>query len=149
MILGVIAAFLGTMAFAAQFHVPTRYFLPCACAGALGWLVYRLLFLAQVGEMLAFGVAALLLTLLSRMLAVLLRVPVSIFLIPGIFPLVPGAGMFYLGYHLINQTHQLPSVAGQVLLTAGAIAVGITIGSAMPQRWFHRLASALGRLGRR
>ena len=147
MIVGILAAFLGTMAFAVIFQVPRRYYAPCGAVGALAWLVYVLLPLAGAGELLSCATASFLLTGFSRTLAVIWRTPVSVFLIPGIFPLVPGTGMFYIGYYLVlNQRAQLAGMASQVLLMAGAIAVGITIGSAMPQKWFHGIARQLGRL---
>jgi uncharacterized membrane protein YjjB (DUF3815 family) len=151
---GLLAALLGVMAFAILFQVPRRYYLPCAVVGALVWLLNQLLLWVGAGEVAACLGAAFLLTILARTLAVLWRVPVSIFLIPGIFTLVPGTGIFYLGYYLMSsQTAQLSAKATQVLLTAGAIAVGITFGSAPSQKWFTKLAELItrcfARLGRK
>ena len=151
---GLCAALLGVLAFAILIHVPRRYYLPCSLVGALVWVMDQVMLQAGWGEIPACLCAAFLLTIFARTLAVLWRVPVSIFLIPGIFTLAPGTGIFYLGYYLMrNQTAQLSAMAAQVLLTAGALAVGITFGSALSQKWFHWLAgrvlAAGARLGRR
>lgn len=144
MIPRLLAAFLGVMAFAILSQVPRRYYLPCAVVGALVWLLNQFLLRSGAGEVAACLAAAFLLTILARTLAVLWRVPVSIFLIPGIFTLVPGTGIFYLGYYLMSsQTAQMSAKATQVLLTAGAIAVGITFGSALSQQWFSKLAERI------
>lgn len=150
MTVGVLVALLGVLAFAILFQVPRWCYLPCAVVGAAVWLVYQLLLRAGAGDPAACMGAALLLTLLSRTLAVLWRVPVSIFLIPGSFTLVPGVGIFYLGYYLVSgQTAQFSAMGTQVLLTAGGIAAGLAFGSALPQLWFNRVAEQVRRLPRR
>lgn len=141
MIAGLLASLLGVVAFAVLFQVPRRYCLPCGMVGAMVWVTAQLMLRAGAGSIPACLAASFLLTILSRTLAVIWRVPVSIFLIPGIFTMVPGTGIFYLGYYLMsNQTQQMSAKGAQVLLTAGAIAVGITFGSALPQKWFHTVA---------
>ena len=62
------------------------------------------------------------------------------FLIPGIFPLVPGAGIYYTAYYLImNEMKSFSKKGTETFLIAGAIALGIVFGFAIPQAVFHAL----------
>ena len=63
--------------------------------------------------------------LLSRLAAVKERCPVTIFLISGIFPLVPGAGVYWTVYYMV--TDQL-YLAVQTGYTAVNVAVAIVLG---------------------
>ena len=63
--------------------------------------------------------------LISRMLTVRMKCPITIFLVSGIFPLVPGAGIYYTAYYLV--TNQL-SLAAQKGLDSIKIAFGIVLG---------------------
>ena len=52
------------------------------------------------------------LTLLARILAMTLRAPVTVFLLTGIFPLVPGAGIYYSAYYFIQGDNALALANG-------------------------------------
>ena len=58
-------------------------------------------------EALASLLAVIPLTLLARILAITLRTPVTVFLLTGIFPLVPGAGIYYSAYYFIQGDNAL------------------------------------------
>ena len=68
---------------------------------------------------------ALVVVLISRMLTVKMKCPITIFLVSGIFPLVPGAGIYYTAYYLV--TNQL-ALAAQKGLESVKIAFGIVLG---------------------
>ena len=86
----VAAAGAGTAAFAVLFHVPAAFYLRCGVIGGCGWLCYRLLMAAGLTAIPAVFCATVLVVFLSRLSAVVRRCPVTLFLVPGIFPLVPG-----------------------------------------------------------
>ena len=97
-----VAAAVGTAAFALLFGVPRRYYAACALTGAAGWLAYSLLLIAGLSPEEATLVAALLVATLSLFFAVRQRCPATVFLIAGIFPLVPGAGIYWTAYYLVT-----------------------------------------------
>lgn len=135
-----IAAMLGVWAFAVLFHAPKKYYLPCAFNGAVGWAAYLLLTAGGLSSALACLYATLVLTLLSRSFAIVMRAPVTIFLVTGIFPLVPGAGIYYTAYYLMTGDLAAGSAKGiDTFLVAGAIALGILLGSILPQSAFLRI----------
>ena len=81
----------GTLCFGLLFGIPRRTYLACAADGAVGWVVYQLAVLLGAGGVAATLLAAVPLTLLARVFAITLKAPVTVFLLCGIFPLVPGA----------------------------------------------------------
>lgn len=71
-------------------------------------------------------ISALSISIMSRILAKLRKMPISIFLIPGIIPLVPGTGMYKTMYAMLNQNFEEAAFYGaQSLQIAGVIAIAI------------------------
>ena len=128
----VLSAFLGVFSFAILFHAPRRSYLACAVCGAVAWGCYLLA--APMGLFLATTLAAIVLTLLSRMLSIALKMPSTVFIVTGIFPLVPGAGIYHTAYALVSRNMEAFTLRGmQTLALAGAIALGILIGMGFPK----------------
>ena len=83
--------------------------------------------------------------LLSRTAAVMKRCPVTIFLIAGIFPLVPGAGVYWTVYHIVMEELFLAVSTGySAMKEAIAIVMGIVFVFELPQKLFVRTAGWLG-----
>ena len=97
----VLAAALGTVAFALLFGVPRKYYLYCGFIGGAGWLLYCLLEPVLNATEATFF-ASVLVIFLSRMGAVREKCPVTIFLISGIIPLVPGAGIYWSAFYMVT-----------------------------------------------
>ena len=115
------AAFIGTFSFAILFGVPRKYYIACGLVGMLGWAVYLLAVrFTSAQAFLGTALGAALVALLSRYAAKALRCPSTVFLICGIFPLTPGAGVFWSAYYV---------AAGNVstALSCGMNAVKITL----------------------
>lgn len=135
----IIAAAVGTMAFALLFGVPKKYYLYCGLIGGAGWWLYALLS-EQAGctETEAIFFATVLVTLLSRFFAVRERCPVTVFQISGIFPLVPGAGIYWTAYYLVtNQLSEALSHGMAAVKAAVAIVLGIVVVFELPYRFFR------------
>lgn len=132
-----IAAGIGTIAFALMFHVPKQYYLCGGVAGAAGWLVYRALELNVNSLMGPVFAGAFTVVFLSRIFAVRKKCPVTMFLIPGIFPLVPGMGIYQTAQALVGSDWDLAASKGLTSIKfAVAIVGGILLGFEIPQRWF-------------
>ena len=127
-------AFFGTLAFCILFQVPFKYFFDCCLTGMFGWLFY-LLAGRFTSVSTAIFIAALVVTGMSRFYAVKRQSPVTIFLIPGIFPLVPGAGIYYTAYYGFVADYPMALEQGVLTLkTAVAIVLGIIVVFALPPR---------------
>ncbi|HEX3016284.1 MAG TPA: threonine/serine exporter family protein [Caproicibacter sp.] len=137
-----VIAMLGTLSFAVLFSAPQKEYVWCSVTGGLGWVVYLLIIQMHGSIALATLCAAFILTILSRALSFARKKPLTIFLIPGIFPLVPGADIYYTAYYFIsNQKNLFFNKAVETTLIAGAIALGIFFGSLLPQIWFRKVFS--------
>ena len=94
-----LAACVGTAAFSALFGVPKKYWLDCGICGAVGWGVYLAVMAAYQTPIIGTFAASAVLTMLSRCLAIQRKAPTILFLVCGIFPLVPGAAIYYTAYN--------------------------------------------------
>lgn len=127
------AAFFGTLCFALLFHVPHRHLWCCGAAGMTGWLFYWSMMQAQQSPVAASLVAVIPLAILTRVFAVARKAPVTLFLIPGIFPLVPGAGIYYTAYSFITgDTAACAAKGAETLKIAVALAMGIAAVMSVP-----------------
>lgn len=141
MIIQFIVCFFATLSFAVLFSAPKRQLLFCGLTGAMGWIVYLIIMEKNGGIALANLCAAFTLTLMARLFAAIEKHPVTVYLLAGIFPLVPGAGIYYTSYYFImHEMDNFAKYGTQTLITAGSIVFGIVFGSALPQRLFHMLS---------
>ncbi|MBS6261655.1 MAG: threonine/serine exporter family protein [Clostridium sp.] len=140
----ILSAVVGTVSFSVLFGVPREYYPYCGFIGGAGWLVYCLAELFLPGSGPCFAATAVVI-LLSRTAAVMKRCPVTIFLIAGIFPLVPGAGVYWTVYHIVMEELFLAVSTGySAMKEAIAIVMGIVFVFELPQKLFVRTAGWLG-----
>ena len=138
LILEVAAAIGGTVAFSLLFGVPTRYYPYCGLIGGAGWLVYSIFIGQGCTSPTSALFATIVVILLSRLFAVRERCPVTIFLISGIFPLVPGAGVYWTAYYIVTNDLARASQTGfMALKMAVAIVLGIVFVFELPQGIFR------------
>ncbi len=145
-ILQFLVSMVATMAFAVVFSAPKKDLIFCGISGGLGWIFYLLTSSLGGGPTLGNVIGSLILTIFSRALAVARKKPVTLYLITGILPLVPGAGIYYTSYYLImNDMTSFSSYGLSTIKTAGAIVMGILLGMALPQQLFNKLFGPFGR----
>lgn len=133
-----LAAFAGTAAFALLFGADREHYVPAGVIGAIGWVLYLIL-VRQAGATPAQATlaASTLVCILSRIAAIPFRSPAQVFLLCGIFPLVPGAGIFWFTYYLTDAQFALSSQSGWVACkVAIAIVLGIILAMELPQSIF-------------
>ena len=138
-ILAIVESFLATLAYAVLFNVPKQYYTACGITGMAGWLLY--LAMCQVTTVaLASFVGTLAVVLISRIFTVRKKCPITIFLVSGIIPLVPGAGIYYTAYYLITGESTLCYSKGmETCEIAASIVFGILFAFAIPQSWLNKL----------
>lgn len=138
MLLELIPAATGTVAFAILYGIPKKYYPYCAAIGASGWLLYRVMSaFADAGVFEATFLATALVVLLSRFVAVAEHCPATIFITAGIFPLVPGAGIYWACYYLVtSQFDQAGSTGLSALQSIIGIVLGIVFILELPHNFF-------------
>ena len=134
----IVASFIGTAAFAVLFGVPRKYYVLCGVSGVLGWILYMILArYAGFTPPAATVFATMLVVLSARWFSVLDRCPAIVFLLCGIFPLVPGAGVFWTSYYVVSDQLRLALSSGFMAVKVTiAIVLGIILISELPNRFF-------------
>ena len=138
-----IAAAVGTFGFSVLFRVPEKYYLDCSLIGGAGWLVCWILDNGvHTWTFLATLLATLFVTLASRLWAAKRKSPATMFLLPAIFPLVPGVGIYKTVYYLIMDEMELGVENGRMAFAAAvAIVIGIMCAYEVPQRDINKIFS--------
>jgi uncharacterized membrane protein YjjB (DUF3815 family) len=128
------AALLGTVGFSVLFGAPRRYYVGCGLCGMAGWALFLLLngdmrvalFHFSPAESALF--AAMLVAVLSQLMAQRWHCPTTLYLICGIIPLVPGGAIFWTAYYMVASRLGMAAATGFVAIKVTiAIAVGIIL----------------------
>ncbi len=133
-----IAAALGTVAFSVLFGVPRKYYGYCGLVGGAGWCLYSILTVYTACTAVeATFFATFLVVLLSRFLAVWEKCLATVFLTAGVFPLVPGTGIYWTAYYLVTDRPAEAADNGFAAVKAAfAIVLGIVLVFEVPDRFF-------------
>ena len=119
-------ALLATLGFCFIFHIPARHIPPASAIGGLGWAFYQFCLLFGASTIIACFLASCLVGLLSDLAARILKDAATVFIIPGILCLVPGAGMYNTMADLVNSDlDAVAATCSQTVAMAGAIALGL------------------------
>ncbi|MCY0876205.1 MAG: threonine/serine exporter family protein [Firmicutes bacterium] len=123
-----VLSMIATMAFAVLYQIPRKAIIPVGLLGGVAYLFQTAAMRYGMTEVVASFVASLSVCLLSEGLARRLRMPVTVFAVPGIVILVPGIDA-YMAMKAFVQNHELQGVSllSQTALVAGAIASGLVI----------------------
>ena len=135
-VLNLLLASTGSLAFAILYNVPRKFYLCAAFTGMAGWFCYYLIVpFTDTAVASFFGAVGV--VLVSRIFAVWKKCPITVFLISGIFPLVPGAGVYYTMYYLVSNELTLAAIKGlESLKIAFGIVLGIVFIVNIPKKWF-------------
>lgn len=128
-------AFIAIFSFSVMFCAPRSQYVFCGFCGCLTWGLCRLFEELGADLMLSVLFSTFFLTVFTRILSIIRKTPVTIYLTTGILPLVPGAGIYYTSYYLImNEARMAAHMGIDAFQTAGAISLGIIFGFAVPIR---------------
>lgn len=139
MIYEMIMAFIATFMLAVIFNVNRRELVFCGIAGAAAEGVYQAVSYFSDGIPLPAIISAAAVTAMARSLANLRKSPVTVYLVPGIIPLVPGAGMYNTVFSMISADYaEALEIGIDTMKCASAIAIGIVLIFALPNRLFFK-----------
>jgi len=129
-------SFVSCIGFAVLFNIHGPGVFVCALGGGLTWLVYLLVMEFGGGEILANFWGALAASVYSELMARIRKYPAISYLVVSIFPLLPGAGIYYTMYHAVQGEMDLFASRGMLTAgIAGIMAVGILLGSSAFRAW--------------
>lgn len=125
-------SFLSTLGFSILFNAPRKSLIRAGITGASGWLMYIFsmeLFNLSIASAL---IGSLTVGICGEIFARIYKKPATIFIIPGIVPLVPGSGMYYTMLAVVEKRFiDAANVGSETLFIAASIASGITISSSI------------------
>ncbi|MBQ8590138.1 MAG: threonine/serine exporter family protein [Firmicutes bacterium] len=134
MILQFFAGVGATVGYALIFNQPRRHLIVTGLIGAAGWLLYLLAVELGNGDPFSSFLSAFLVTFLSQIAARVFKDPVMVFCIPGIMPIVPGAGMYRTMRAFVTHETALAAATGyNTISMAGAIALGLLAATSLFQ----------------
>lgn len=142
MVIQTIGAFCAVASFTRILELPRRFVGWYGTAGALCWLVYLTAKDAAGSKIFAAFLASLAVAVFSHVAARVLKAPVTVFLIPGILPLVPGASIYNSVYYIIQDSQTQSSYyLAETLQIAGAIAMAVFLVDSVFHLLRHRRRS--------
>lgn len=125
-----IFCFIGCFGFVILFNIHGPGGLICALGGAATWLVYLIAFRFSGSDLVAYFWSALFASLYSEIMARIRKYPAISYLVVSIFPLIPGAGVYYtMNYAVRGMNEQFANQGLHTAAIAGIIAVGILLAS--------------------
>lgn len=126
MIAQLATSFIASAGFAVLFNIPRGSLFKCGLVGMLGWLVYLVLTGQGLDTIMASLGASFFVSLLSQLLARMFKMPIIIFSVSGMIPLVPG-GIAYDAMRNVVENHYDIAVqlAAKSFMISGAIAIGL------------------------
>ncbi|WP_027400463.1 threonine/serine exporter family protein [Anaerovorax odorimutans] len=123
-----IFAFFSTLGFCFLFHVPKKHLISSAFIGGCGWTLFKYLVMNGESNVISCFLGSCLVALLAEIFSRAGKDATTLFIIPGILPLVPGAGMYNtMQYVLENDLEGAAAVGSETLFMAGSIALALLI----------------------
>lgn len=115
-------------AFTVLINSPKNTAFVSSLIGASAYILYRFMFVSTKKEILAYFIAAFSVAIASELLARMYKCPSTIFIFPGIIPLVPGVGLYNSMLALVRNEHDdFTLKATNTIFIAGAIAIAVAI----------------------
>ena len=123
-------AALGCVGFSILFNIHGPGVILCTIGGGLSWLVYRVAGELGCGDIVCYFWSALFASVYSETMARVRKYPAISYLVVSIFPLIPGAGVYYtMNYAVLGQMELFAQQGMHTAAIAGIMAVGILLGS--------------------
>ena len=137
-------SFLAAGAFGVVFNAPRRTLVSCGLVGMSGWLIYRTYFLVFDDSVQATFAGAFAVALVAHLLAKKFKMPMIVFSIAGIIPLVPGSRAYNSMRNIVENNYlEAISFAADALMISGAIAMGLVFAEVLMQAIFKRQAKRM------
>ncbi|OFO60091.1 hypothetical protein HMPREF3023_04430 [Peptoniphilus sp. HMSC075B08] len=119
---------LATYGFTTYFKLPKRVRIITSALSGFIWVVYELLFDFSNNYMVSYLLSSFLIGVCSESFAVYFKKPATVFTLPCLVPLVPGAGMYYIMYYFIESNYAvMREHVIKTTLTTSALALGIVL----------------------
>ena len=128
LLLECLVSIISGIGFSVIFNIHGPGMLLCALGGVLAWGVYGLTFQLTGSDIAGYFWSALTASLYSEVMARIRKCPAISYLVVSIFPMIPGAGVYYtMNYAVQSEMEKFASQGGHTAAIAGVIAVGVLL----------------------
>lgn len=139
-IIAIISAFVATLGYALVYDIKGKKLIVASIGGAFSWAVYLICQNYSISLVFPYLMAGIATALYSELAAYICKAPATVFLIPGIIPLVPGLTVFRtMESCLFGDVSAFAEGLVTTIKIGGAIALGLIFMSA----FFRLVRSAL------
>ncbi len=141
--IGILASLLpcliGCFGFSILFNIHGAGSILCAIGGVITWLVYSLCIHFGCSDLTGYFWATIFSAAYSETMARVRKCPAIGYLVVGIFPLIPGAGVYYTMRHAVEgEMERFASQGMHTAAIAGIMAVAILLVSTTVRMWYSR-----------
>ncbi|MCF6465806.1 threonine/serine exporter family protein [Clostridium sp. Cult2] len=127
-----IYAFLCSVGFAVFFSIPKDSIFRSGCVGAIGQIAFYITSNIFNSDVTGTFFGAITVGMFGELFARHYKKPATVFLVPGIVPLVPGAGMYYTMLALVEKDFISAANKGiETFFIAAAISIGLIISTSL------------------
>ena len=131
-----IACFIGCLGFVILFNIHGPGGLLCALGGTIAWAAYLLTIHLTGDDLAAYFFAAAVASLYSEIMARIRKYPAISYLVISIFPLIPGASIYYtMKFAVQDDMSAFADKGMHTIAIAGVIAVGVLLISTLFRMW--------------
>ena len=138
----ILGCFLGCTGFSILFNIHGPGGLICTLGGCLTWGVYCLALELGCDDVMAYFWATIAAAAFAEIMARVRKYPAISYLVVSIFPLIPGAGVYYtMNYAVLGDMTSFAEKGTHTIATAAIMAVGMLMVSTTVQlltRWNHQ-----------
>lgn len=136
MAIQILACLIGCLGFAIFFNVHGIGTSFCVIGGMLTWGIYLISIRCGTSDLMAYFIASLAASFYSEIMARIRKYPAISYLVVSIFPLLPGAGIYYTMLSAVEGDMAAFAEKGtHTAAIAGCMALGILLGSTVIRLW--------------
>ncbi|MEB2301984.1 threonine/serine exporter family protein [Lysinibacillus xylanilyticus] len=142
-IIQLILSFFATAGIGVIFNVPRKNLIYCGFVGAVGWMIYFILTEHGMDIVYASFFSSFVIAIVAHLYARRFKMPMIIFIIGGIIPLVPG-GMAYNAMRNVVEADYIQGLqyGFKAFLITGAIVIGLVFAEVLIQLVFRSVRTS-------
>lgn len=131
-------SFLACIGFCIIFNIRGKMVFYASLGGVFGWLAFEL-FAFLGSDLSQYFISTVVISMYAEIMARIHKVPVTIYLIAALIPLVPGSGIYYtMEYFIDGNIEAFLSTFVHTIAIAGCLAFGILLVSSLVRLW-HKI----------
>ncbi len=132
MLLNCFYSFCASLGFGIIFNIRGKNLFFASLGGSLSWFIYSFALAKGINNISCFLMSGIVFSIYSEIMARLYKAPVTTFTICALIPLVPGGGMYYTMYEIVQGNINNAVVTGiHTIASAGSLAIGILLVSSI------------------